>query len=206
VFIISMIGIMGVIGVSILFLSNQPNSTLVTLHELNIPLREQNLFEGFLEWSAKYNKIYSDPSEQAYRYRIFKENAQIIKELIDSGISHQVELNNFADLSSNEYKSRYLSEMPKSTRPKNIVRHNTDKLPSAVDWRLNGTMTPVPNQGQCGSSWAFGAVHAVEALKKLSNLTLSVLSVQQILDCSRDYGNYGCNGGFMDFAYQYIIE
>ena len=60
------------------------------------------------------------------------------------------------------------------------------------------------NQGKCGSCWAFSAIGALEGLYAIQNGNIERFSEQQLIDCSTDYGNRGCNGGIMDNAFSYI--
>ena len=65
----------------------------------------------------------------------------------------------------------------------------------------------VKDQGNgCGSSWAFSAVSAVESALMISDITNATLSEQQIIDCTADYDNFGCNGGWMNNTFKYIID
>ncbi|KAF2364357.1 Peptidase C1A papain C-terminal, partial [Trinorchestia longiramus] len=75
-------------------------------------------------------------------------------------------------------------------------------LPSSVDWREKGAVTPVRDQGSCGSCWAFSAIGAMEGQRFMKTGKLDVLSPQQLVDCSSF--NNGCHGGFPSLAFEYI--
>jgi len=82
-----------------------------------------------------------------------------------------------------------------------IVSDNEN--PTSFDWRTKGAITPVKNQGQCGSCWAFAATGTLEGWNFLKNGALNSYSEQQLNDCSWDYGNQGCNGGLAYWALSY---
>jgi len=79
-------------------------------------------------------------------------------------------------------------------------------LKDDIDWTTKGAVTPIKNQGQCGSCWSFSATGSLEATNFLKNNNLLSFSEQVLMDCSNSYGNQGCNGGWMDSAFFFVID
>lgn len=126
-------------------------------------------------------------------------------------------MNQFGDLTDEEFNSLYNGYQTKKPPRKGMASFTPTPgfMPSGnatgVDWREQGVVTPIKNQGDCGSCWAFSAVGALEAQHRLSGAgggQLVSLSEQNLMDCSqgKPYGNMACLGGTMDAAFQYIID
>ncbi|EGR30544.1 papain family cysteine protease, putative [Ichthyophthirius multifiliis] len=161
---------------------------------------DENLMALWQGFKATYGKKYADPDFEAYRIRVFAQNLKRIEGDETKGITQ------FMDLTTEEFKQTYLTLKLKSTEQP-ITIHSKDE-PTYVDWVSKGKVTKVKNQGQCGSCWAFSTTGSVEsALILAGKQSKSVdLSEQELVDCSTNYGNDGCDGGLMDYGFQYIIE
>jgi len=116
-------------------------------------------------------------------------------------------LNKFADLTGTQFKAQQAScGFPETNE--DIIAANTypefdvGALPASVDWRNKGAVTPVKDQGQCGSCWSFSTTGVLEGNYFLKQGTLLSFSEQQIVDCDTDQ-NQGCDGGWPYLAVQY---
>lgn len=163
---------------------------------------------SFADWTLKNSKAYSKEETTLRRY-IFNENVAKIAAHNSAGLSWRMKVNAFADLLGEEFKARYASGFRyRDARSKNVnlALLHAAAPPASVDWVTAGAVTPIKNQGDCGSCWAFSTTGSVEGITFISTGTLVSLSEQQLVDCSSAEGNQGCNGGLMDNAFQYIID
>ncbi len=114
-------------------------------------------------------------------------------------------MNKFGDLKSEEFARIFLGT--KISAPKPEAKNSTDVvLPSHWNWAANGAVTPIKNQGQCGSCWSFSTTGSTEGCHFIKNKKLVSLSEQNLVDCSSAQGNSGCEGGLMTQAMDYIIS
>ena len=162
-------------------------------------------FENFIE---KYNKTYATWDQYLKAYDIFEENYVHVKNMNYKLDSFQLKINEFGDMDPYDFhlnkKGLYNSSTRRTSSCDSFYSTNIS-LPDSIDWRTSA-VTPVKNQGQCGSCWSFSATGAMEGAWAIETGELLTLSEQQLIDCSKKYGDFGCNGGLMDNAFDYAID
>lgn len=166
-------------------------------------MRAAITFDDFVH---KFDKNYV-AEEASYRRGVFDANVahmkQLNAELRELGHDEVHGVTKFMDLTPTEFKQQYLTYTQNTFGEKTVTT-----LPAAtadsVDWRTKDVLTPVKDQGQCGSCWAFSATEAIESFAKISGQPLRKLSPQQITSC--DKTDLGCNGGNTETAYQYVHQ
>ena len=191
--------------------------------------KENNIDDIYLNYLKDYGKI--DNSENKYygffdtnikkkNFEIFKKNYEKIDE-INNELSNN---KNSFELGFNSDFDNILFDEPNNNLMNNIIpkdykfKNSYEKYMKEPflylrnffslkkEFSLNNTeyLSPVKNQGRCGSCWAFASTNALEAYMRSQNYTVDRLSEQELVDCS--WQNYGCNGGFMHKAYDFVIE
>lgn len=117
---------------------------------------------------------------------------------------HVLGLNKFADMSNEEFKKVYSRKLKKSIRTGRTSVTTSCETPASMDWRKRGAVTAIKDQGNCGSCWAFSSTGDMEGINKIVTGDLISLSEQELVDC--DTTNEGCNGGTMDYAFEWVIS
>ncbi|XP_044755985.1 procathepsin L-like [Coccinella septempunctata] len=198
---------------------NIPNFTLtatrIATGVKNIPQTlEQVLVQDWGNFKSAFKKAYT-AAEEALRKEIFIENRQSVIDFntrYSSGeVTYTQQLNPFADLLPHEFSQRLngfnrssLTKRVKLPSPTAFVPSANVNIPERMDWRDQNAVTAVKFQGDCMSCYAFASAGALESHTFRKTGKLVDLSPQQILDCSKGYGNEGCNGGLMTDAYEYV--
>ena len=182
-----------------------------------IDAHDRDYVSEFVDFRRHYGKTYDTIQEYQQRMNIYIKNQMYIDEMNnDETVTFKLSVNQYADLSPEEFHSTYKgfrfedSKLVGKTRSckayDDYVNGTDSELPSSFDWRDEGKVTEVKNQGQCGSCWSFSSAGAMEGSWAIKTGQLVNLSEQQLIDCSKTYGDLGCNGGLMDNAFEYAID
>ena len=177
--------------------STEDASAYSDLHQFNL-------------WRIKYNKTYEHKTNLTSQFSAWKKNREFINKHNEKNTDYELELNYFADLHHSQWLRRkaYNQVMAEHTKKHKSTPLDDEfyniVLPKSVDWRDKNVVTPIKNQQQCGSCWAFSAVGSMEGQHALKTGKLVNLSESQIVDCDTNGSDAGCNGGCMDGAIKYV--
>nr|XP_045596387.1 procathepsin L-like [Procambarus clarkii] len=175
------------------------------------------------EWETfklEYAKKYTTDVEDKFRMNIFMENRHKIaahNKLFATGHKpYRLRMNKYGDMLQEEFLSTMAGFHKNHTERYTLnskyngshyIEPDDDVvLPNTVDWREKGAVTPVKDQGHCGSCWAFSATGSLEGQHFRKTGKLVSLSEQNLIDCSAKYDNDGCDGGLMTADFKYIED
>jgi len=172
----------------------------------------------FKQFVMKHQKTYAS-EEFLSRFNIFQENLLKIERLNKEQKTAKFGINKFSDLTADEFRRFYSGTKVAKKNPTwpMLPLKSTKELssvPPSWDWTTLGAVTPVKNQGQCGSCWAFSSTGNIEGQWFLSGKTLTSLSEQNLVDCDHECMEYegeqacdaGCEGGLMPNAFNYVLK
>ena len=92
-----------------------------------------------------------------------------------------------------------------ATRSSPLTADGNDDAPDSWNWQNHGGVSPVKDQGNCGSCWTFSTVGCLESAHLIKYGTLATYAEQQLVDCAGDFDNNGCNGGLPSHAFEYLF-
>ncbi|KAK2645225.1 hypothetical protein Ddye_020420 [Dipteronia dyeriana] len=160
---------------------------------------------SFARFAHRYEKKYETVEETKLRFAIFSENLDLIRSTNKKGLSYTLAINHFADWTWEEFQRHRLGAAQNCSATTKGNHKLTDHvLPQTKDWRETGIVSPVKDQGHCGSCWTFSTTGALEAAYHQAFGKGISLSEQQLVDCAQAFNNFGCNGGLPSQAFEYI--
>ena len=188
----------------------ESNGCTVTGFCKNEIIEVPDMWDEFREFMAEFGKVYKTAMEFTTRFEVFCENLHFIEKHTTPTL--RLKMNKYGDMTPTEFgvekKDGCFLETGIESQMgcKLFVANESLATPVSVDWRTKGAVTPVKNQGHCGSCWSFSATGAMEGAYFIKNGKLLSLSEQELVDCSGSFGNMGCNGGVMDNAFEFALE
>ncbi|XP_072316115.1 cathepsin K-like [Eucyclogobius newberryi] len=161
-------------------------------------------------WKKTHQKTYQNEVEEMGRRALWEKNLmQINIHNLEASLglhTYTMGMNHLGDLTKEEALQKYATlRIPKDfKRTASTFKAKAALVPDSVDWRKHGYVTGVKDQRACGSCWAFSVVGSMEGHLFRTTGKLVDLSPQNLVDCSKE--NYGCGGGYMTKAFEYVIE
>jgi len=174
-------------------------------------VQQPSYAEMWASFKADFGKTYAgngEGSDEESRFKVFVSNVDKIREH-NKNMSYRLGINQFADMTAEEFAAIYIGGYLHSDR-----RSGSRKLPfpdivgqeleDQVDWVAKGGVTPVKNQGHCGSCWSFSTTGAIEGAYFAASGQLISLSEEDLVQC--DSEDNGCHGGIMEHAFEWIEQ
>lgn len=146
---------------------------LLVLLILWIPLRARSdkynppvydpkgMSERYKSWLERHGRTYKSKGEWEMRFGIYQFNVQLIDYINSQNLSFKLTDNMFADLTNGEFKATYLGYRPLWHAKTNFSYGKDVDLPTSVDWRNKGAVTPIKNQGPCGRNFYFSSMETL---------------------------------------------
>ncbi|XP_075049130.1 cathepsin K-like isoform X2 [Mixophyes fleayi] len=174
--------------------------------------RDDTLDAEWEQWKRTYQKQYNGKHDELLRRLIWEESYKLISthnlEYSQGLHTYDLAMNRLGDMTSEEVVRKMTGlKVPPRDRTRIITSEEDEELvtlPDSIDYREKGYVTPVRDQGLCGSCWAFSSVGALEGQLKKTTGKLVVLSPQNLVDCDKE--SSGCEGGYMTSAFEYVRD
>jgi C1A family cysteine protease len=176
----------------------------VDLDDSSLDIRTR--FDAFVD---QFSKSYETEEARQYAFEAFAINDQKVQEYNSQDLTYTLGHNEYSDMKPEDFNDQMLGGyVEKDESEKNYDYSLADAAtdaPDSIDWVTKGAVTPIKNQGQCGSCWAFSTVMGIEGDLFVEQGKLISLSEQDLVSCDHN-GDQGCNGGLMDNAFKWVEE
>lgn len=169
-----------------------------------------SLIHDWVDFKVLHGRRYRSPVEEQYRFKVFLKNQEKINEhnkRYEEGLeTYHMGMNHFGDWTEEEVERMFnnMDNLQENNAGSVFTPAENAEVPDSIDWRKKGAVTPVKDQAECGSCWAFSTTGSLEGQMYLKKGKLVSLSEQNLVDCVKD--NNGCGGGWMDTAFKYIKD
>ena len=159
--------------------------------------------DAFQDWKSQHGVSWA-PQEEAYRRLIFEKNIiEIERHNADPSQTYKKGVNQFTVFTQEEFARLFLSPMLQGQSKVSNVKEATAVFDEDIDWAAKGKVSRVKNQGSCGACFSFSATGVMESWALINGKEVD-LSEQQLVDCTRFKGNFGCRGGWPQTALDYV--
>jgi len=155
---------------------------------------------SFVQWMRETNNIFTG-EEYKTRLGIWLANKRLVQEH-NKAKDFFLSMNHLAHYTPTEYKA--ILGFKQNGAKRVAPAPSNFKAPDAIDWRDKKVVNAIKDQGQCGSCWTFSTIQGMESQWAIKHNKLYSLSEQNLVDCVITC--YGCNGGLMEPAYDYVIQ
>ena len=160
----------------------------------------------FAQFQAEFKRFYATKEETEYRRAVFEQNMAVAATMQALNPLAEFGPTAFADMTAEEFKAYHNADAYFAREMERA--ESTEAFPpaagNAIDWRTKGAVTPVKDQGQCGSCWAFSATGNIEGAWVVAGHTLTSVSEQELVSC--DKTSHGCSGGLMSNAFNFLLK
>ena len=172
---------------------------------LALTLGAASALSDFDAWKNEHRKSYLTVEHERAAAANWEKNDAIIKATNAKKLSYWLGHNEYSDLTADEFYSMYTGLLPNQAdrEPRPVFDTHLAAPPTAVDWVAKGGVTPVKNQGRCGSCWAFSTTGSIEGAYFVATGHLVSLSEEELVQCSHN-GDHGCQGGLMDNGFTWV--
>jgi len=182
---------------------------LISADNLGFEVNREKYEKEFFDWMEKHSIKFKNGAEFIHRLRVFADNYDMIEKHNSEKHTWTMGLNKFAHLTHSEFLDHVRiggTHIPAANlrrgAPGAPMHKKSGDNPASVDWEAAGAVTPVKNQGNCGSCWSFSTTGSIEGAYQIKYGTLESFSEQNLVSC--DNTDAGCNGGWMDDAFEWM--